>query len=192
MNIIKRHAHEFYPIMLDKSNFHSRPELSIRAVRSQILEYHKSSHRLVFLNELMLLTRLKYDEHLKDCKKLETCQFNKYCDDVLFFLNEEVEKINISIQPSDFNLEEKKQIQEFEVEVISHLKLLSLGQEIVYEDFIQEISELKEYLYLNKRNWMQLFSGKLLEMVAGGIIEEATAKSIVDFVKTEYSNIIST
>ncbi len=191
MNIIQRHAREFYPIMLDKSNFHSRPELSIRAVRSQILEYHKLSHKLVFLSELMFQTRIKYDEHLKECKKLENCQYNKYCDDILFFLNEEVEKINIIIQPNEFNLDDKTQIQEFEIEVIQKLKLLSLGQEIVYEDLINELSELKEYLYLNKRNWMQLFSGKLLDMVAGGIIEEVTAKSIVDFVKSEYSTILN-
>lgn len=190
MNIINRHADKFYPIMIEQSKFMTQPDLCIQEARFKIMDYHKYSQRVIFLERLIINARSSYDEHLKDCRKGEECNLNSFFEDLIFYLNEEVEENSKYITTTEFNTEERIQLDTFQNDVIAHLKTLSLGQEIIHEDLTNEIAEMKEYLYLNKRNWMQLFAGKLLEMVVGGVIEESTAKSILDFVKSEYSNLI--
>lgn len=191
MNIINRHADKFYPIMIEASKFMSQPELCIQETRSKLLDYHKYSHKVIFVERLIIDARNSYEEHLTICKKGPDCPQNTFYEDLIFYLNEEIEENVKSIEKTDFTNDERAFINKFQDEVLSHLKVLSLGNEILHEDLTKEISEMKEYLFLSKKSWLQLFSGKLLEMVVGGVIEESTAKVIFDFVKLEYSNLIS-
>lgn len=190
MNIINRHADQFYPLMIEESKYMTRSDLCIQEARSKILDYHKYSHKVIFLNRLVINTRKEYDEHLEICNSPDNCFRNRFFEDLIFFFNEEIEENTKYIDQTEFSSEDKKHVFTFEDNVIAHLKTINLGQEITYEDLTKELSELKEYLYMNKKNWLQLFSGKIVEMVAGGIIEEATAKTIVDFVKIEYKSIL--
>jgi hypothetical protein len=53
-------------------------------------------------------------------------------------------------------------------EVLNELKTIKLGNEIIWTDVMAELNELKSHLELSKRNWRQLLTGKLAEMVIGG------------------------
>ncbi|MDB0037920.1 hypothetical protein N9F08_01010 [bacterium] len=57
------------------------------------------------------------------------------------------------------------------------------GQQVMYDDLIQEIEELKKWYILGKKNWKALFGGKITEMVASGVIAEATAKPLIGFLQ---------
>jgi len=72
-------------------------------------------------------------------------------------------------------------------EVLENLSSLKAGQEVLFE----ELTELKSMYLLSKKNWRQLFIGKLNEMVASGIISEVVSKRIAEVVNPVFDNIIS-
>lgn len=59
---------------------------------------------------------------------------------------------------------------------------LKSGQEVIYIDILNEFEELRQYYNLPKKNWRQMFSGKLGEMVASGIVSETFSKRIVELI----------
>jgi hypothetical protein len=66
-------------------------------------------------------------------------------------------------------------------EIEKTLKKMNLIQESKFEEFKNELSEMK-YLYsLSKKNWWRLLSGKLNEMIISGIISETISKKIVEY-----------
>ena len=71
--------------------------------------------------------------------------------------------------------------------IVEDLKLLKLGQEVIYDDLLSELNELKEYDFLEKSSWKQLMLGKLTEMIAGGVISETVSKEIVNLVNMKFS-----
>jgi predicted transcriptional regulator len=62
------------------------------------------------------------------------------------------------------------------------LDVLKNGQEVIYTDVLNELGELRQYYNLPKKNWRQMFSGKLGEMVAGGVVSETLSKKIVELI----------
>lgn len=165
-----------------------RPTDVIQKVRGKIYDYHKAAHKVIFLNRIALKTKIEYDNHSSKCQT-PNCPADYFYQSVLFFLNEEIENASKSIEYTDFTQEEKERLLFIENTVNESLNKLQVGQEIIYDDLIDEVRELKELLHLSKKNWIQLFSGKLLEMVAGGVIEENTAKQITEYVGNVYNDI---
>lgn len=51
---------------------------------------------------------------------------------------------------------------------------------------MQEMQELKELYFLSKKTWMQIFTGKITEMVAGGVISETISKELVNSISKTY------
>ena len=65
-----------------------------------------------------------------------------------------------------------------------------MGQKITYDDLFKELQELKSFYYLNKKNWIEMFTGKLSGMIAGGMISETISKEIVEVIKEYYPDLI--
>jgi len=63
-------------------------------------------------------------------------------------------------------------------QILKDLEDLKTGQEILWTDLTEELNELKELYNLGKKNWRQIFMGKLLDMVAAGVISETVSKEI--------------
>jgi len=68
-------------------------------------------------------------------------------------------------------------------EILERVKTLELGQEVIYDDVCKELNEMKALLTLDKKNWKQLLVGKIMDMVASGIISETASKQIIEWVK---------
>lgn len=76
-------------------------------------------------------------------------------------------------------------------EVLKDLQTLKTGQEIIWTDFLKEIDELKELYSLPKKNWKQLFIGKVVEMVTSGVISETVSKSIVEAIQPNIGKLLN-
>jgi hypothetical protein len=88
------------------------------------------------------------------------------------FVNLVVEVLEESKTDNLDNYFSKKEVKETEDKIdkiIEELVKLSLGQEVIYE----ELQDLKEQLkVLNKKNWLQLLKGKLVDIgIAEGSLE---------------------
>lgn len=191
MNLLERHADQLYKELFDPSNFYTRPDLSINLIRSKLIGYHKFSHRAIILERIRLLAKIEFTEHEKTCKLLTSCSRHNFFQDLVYFINEEIENNSIHISDNEFSNEERILMNQFNENVTLHLRSLSIGQEIIYEDLYRHLDEIKSHMYLSKDNWVQLLSGKLLEMVTGGVIEEMTANSIIKFANQHISNLIT-
>jgi len=187
MNIIQKQATEFIKFkMRDHRNYKD----FIDDVRSELWEYKKDPYKIEFVEKLIKEAKIRYDEHMLVCTNKNSCRTNKFYENTLFFLQEELEELEENLTPESFNKIEKETINETLQIILDDLNKLKLGQEITYNDLSDEFEELKDLYYLDKKNWLQLFQGKVSEMVAGGVISETVSKSIVKILFENYEKLI--
>ncbi len=191
MNLIQKQAEDFYNF-----TFHEREKtkIFIEGIRNELFEYRKDSHKLEFIDIILKLLKLGYDEHLKSCqykKDRLKCDINKNFENKLFFVQNEKDEIIERLDSSEFSIPERNTTNESLSGIIADLNKIKLGQELTYNDLYNELQELKDYYFLNKKHWTQLFIGRISEMVAGGVISETVSKEIVKTVLANYQGLIN-
>ena len=184
MNLIQRQAEDF---LLYNLNEYGKHKEFVSNVKSELWEYNKTAHKVQFIELIILRLKKGYDEHLSTCKN--ECDVKKFYENSLFFLQEELEELESNIETQDFNRTDKTQLTVVLNKIIEDLNTLKLGQQISYDDFALEFEELKDMLFLDKKNWSQLFIGKLTEMIASGVISETISKEITETIKSNYPNL---
>lgn len=191
MNLIQEQTVDFFKWQFDE---HARYEDFIQKVRSQLYEYRKDTHKLEFIDHLMTLLKVDYDKHLTVCnypKEKGKCPTNKNYENTLFFVQNERDAILENLTSEDFKPKERADINESLQKIIADLDKIKLGQEITYDDLTEELNDLKEFYYLNKKHWSQMLIGRLTEMVASGVISETISKDIVETVAKHYDGLIN-
>jgi predicted transcriptional regulator len=73
---------------------------------------------------------------------------------------------------SGFTEQEKKEMNAKIDKILDEVEKIQTGNEIIWTNMKEDLEELKGMYYLNKKNWRQLMTGKLSEMVASGIVSE--------------------
>jgi hypothetical protein len=184
MNLIQRQAKDFLHDHLYEYGKHKE---FVAKVKSESWEYNKTSHKIQFLEQIILGLKKGFDEHLSTCRN--ECDVKKFYENSLFFLQEELEELESNIETQDFNRTDKTQLIDTLNKILEDLNMLKLGQQISYDDFALEFEELKDMLFLDKKNWSQLFIGKLTEMIASGVISETISKEITETIKSNYPNL---
>ena len=192
MNIIQRHADEFFRLQ-GAIRFNKKCKVIIDDVRLALYDYNKDSYKIQFLDRLKYLYKDSYDQHLIGCtaKIKSDCPTNQIHEDILFFLQEELEIYDNSLDHEEFSLKDKELANEAFEKLLYEINLLKLGQEITYEDLSNEIEDLKNFYFLNKKNWTEMFIGKLSQMVVSGIIGETVSKEIINFIQDNYPKLIT-
>ena len=191
MNIIQQQATDWMRFRFDPAGEYKE---FIDNARSQLYEYRKPSHKLEFVDEIMRILKVQYDEHLKVCphpNDSSKCYFNKNFENALFFLQNERDDILDNLPASDFSIQDRNIVNENFKNILDDLKLIQVGQEITYDDLKKELDELKEFYFLNKKHWSQLLIGRLSEMVASGVISETISKDIVEAVTKNYESLFN-
>ena len=192
MNIIQRHADEFFKTRGYIKTSRNGKDI-IDDVRSTLYDYKKTSYKIQFVERLIYLYKDSYDKHLLTCNATDKseCPSNRFHEDILFFLQEELEEFETILDNNEFSQSEKQLYDEKLEKILYEINLLKLGQEITFEDFKTEFEELKDYYFLNKKNWSEMFIGKMTQMVASGIIGETVSKEIVNFLKENYTSFLT-
>jgi hypothetical protein len=189
MNLIQEQAKEFL-----SRNFTEGDDAKefVQSVRSELLEYRKVSHQLVFIDEILVRIKRKADAHSEVCtySGKGKCPKNFSFENILFFLQNERDELIELIPVTDYTPFERDQISNSLQQILSELQTVKDGQEITYDDLSNAINELKENYFLGKKTFTQLMTGKLAEMVASGVIGETVSKEIVQVVSRHYSELI--
>jgi hypothetical protein len=188
MNIIQNQADVFIRRKLKVARGHKN---LISDLRSELFEYRKAIHKIEFVERVIQKAKIDYDNHLKVCQKGPTCSNNIFYENTLFFLQEELDELEDSLPPEDFKKFERELLNTTLQTILDDLNEIKLGQQLTYNDLSDEFDELKDLYYLNKKNWMQLFNGKITEMVAGGVISETLSKDIVRILAENYDKLIA-
>lgn len=98
----------------------------------------------------------------------------------------EGEETDLAYQPKDkFSSDESRTLKAKINELGDRLSRIEVGQQITYDDLIQELEELKKLLdVLGKKNWLQILKGKLVD--AGfGVIADQVSELIIEIFKEE-------
>lgn len=189
MNIIQKQADVFIKRQMNDGSDYKE---FIEKVRSNLWEYKKTAYKIEFVERVIQCAKIAYDEHLIVCKNKDNdkCRINSYYENSLFFLQEELEELEGQISPEDFTRSQKTNTNQALQKIIDDLNEIKLGQQIIYDDLNTEFEEMKDLYYLNKKNWTQLFTGKLSEMIASGVISETISKNIINVIKDNYQELI--
>jgi hypothetical protein len=177
MNLISKQAEKFSLYNLDSNKSYQE---FIKLVNQELLQYSQFSHKVQFIETLMCEVRKEYEEHLPDCTSKDDCDQNFYFESIIFFLNEIRTIQNKNLTEREFKEVDIIRYRTGIDEILNKLNELQLCQQFTYDDFSDQFEELKSYFFLNKKSWNQMLAGKLLEMVAGGVISETVSKQIVE------------
>lgn len=188
MNIIEKQADDFVKYHMSD---HGDYKEFIDKVRLQLYEYKKAIYKIEFVEYIISKAKIAFDDHLPICTSKNNCAVNKYYENTLFFLQEELEELESELNPEDFSRDEKTSLNQTLQKIVEDLNTIKLGQQITYDDVKDEFEELKALYYLNKKTWVQLFTGKLSELVAGGVISETISKDLAEIIKNSYKELIS-
>ncbi len=132
MNLIQDQATHFYEW---KSNEYGNYQEFITEVRTQLHEYRKDAHKLEFLDYLMTLLKRDFDKHLIDCphkNEKDVCGVNKYYENSLFFIQNERDEIIEYLPKTEFNLQERYEINDSLQKILEDLNKIKIGQEFTY------------------------------------------------------------
>jgi hypothetical protein len=189
MNIVKRHANDF---LRHQSSIHN-PREFIEEVETRLWDYNKDSHKVIFLDQLLNRFRIDLDKHTEKCtyKLKGSCPKEIKYEDVLFFLQNKLDEIEETLDPLELSREDRFNLSETLNKILIDINLLRLGQEITYEDLSQEFIELRENMHLSRKNWRELFVGKISDMVASGIVSETISKNVIKLVSENIGKIAS-
>jgi len=185
MNLIQKQAETF---IRHHEDYQYNYKKFVNDIRSELYEYKKDIYKIEFIGYIINLLKIDYDKHLKVCTviKKEDCHNNIFFENSLFFLQEEIEGLESSLEPIEFRRIERDQLSTAINHMMAELEKIKFGQQITYDDLSDQLIELKDYYFLNKRNWIQLFLGKLTEMTAGGMISETLSKDLINIIEEHY------
>ncbi len=179
MNLIERQAEEFSQRNLE---YDSYQEFN-KSIKYELYEYSQVSHKIQFLETVMFKAKEEYNRHLSVCKALDTCPTNFYYESIIFFMNEIRRDLSKELTKDEFNESDVLRYKTGIDEILMKLNNLEIGQQLTYDDFKDEFEEMKSLFYMPKKSWKQMLAGKLVEMVASGVISETVSKSIVESFK---------
>lgn len=162
----------------------------INKVKYGANEIHSKFDKIKFLNIHLDLVNEKYDKHLLVCKNPEICQDNIDYESIAYFLRQELEGLDVIINEDTFTIEEKNKGDERLDQILKELQELKLGHQIIYDDLLSEINELRGLYYLGKRKWYQMLVGKFVDMAVSGVVSETISKQIIESIKPDFTNLI--
>lgn len=194
MEFVEFQANEIYEeVTLDGLNY----QKTLNHVREQADNFDVRG-KIEVLEKIRDKFQGAYDEHLKECteENPNECGTNKKYMKILYFLNQDITSKQQALATtvpegkSDFTAKERAEADDRIDQILQELNELKTGQEIIWTDLTNELNELKEMYYLNKKHWRQLFVGKLAEMVGAGIVSETISKKIADTINPLYNQLL--
>lgn len=189
MNIIEKKAQDMAEIRIGKNRI-GNPRKLIDEIHNDLYDVDNETDKLKYLTIVLEANDFAYQEHLKDCTNKESCGINREHEEVNYFLQQELNRIGVKINDDSFSREEKEIFTEYLNKILSELKELKDGQQIIYDDLNEEIEELKKWFLLGKKNWRQLVVGKFGEMVASGIVSAGISETILNEIKKDLPMLI--
>jgi hypothetical protein len=182
MEIVKRQANRF----IDQELMTSTDQVLIDNLKHELSKYLKTTDKVVFIEECLIKIKEEKDEHLKKCTNPKNCPEVDSYNNMLFFAEQELEKNgidnrNLISRNESITIGTKIDDLILELRTLQNdIERLKAGQQIIYDEFIEQFENLKKQTYLDKKTWRQVFLGKLFEMTMSGIISESLSKKIVD------------
>jgi hypothetical protein len=163
----------------------------VNDLENQLYKYNREHDRLKYLSIVSQYIQEVLENHEKECKTPNCKTSNKY-KEAAFFINQMLEEYGIGINYGQvFTAEERDENNRKLDDLLLEIEKLRMGQEIIYDDLIKEIEELKNLYFIGKKNWYQILAGKSLEMVASGVVSETVSKKLISIAGETFNKLIN-
>jgi hypothetical protein len=189
MSLVEEMAKEFVDYKYDSCE---TPQDFIDLLRSELYRHSSDKNKIDFISKVKNEIRLKYDIHYNDCPNKESCSELKEFNRNIYFLDGLLSEYGINLNNEDnFTENEIRDYSNKLDRIIKDLDEIKKGQGVIYNDLYDEIEELKNLYFLGKKNWKQLLAGKIIDMVAGGIIGETISKELINLTGIITTNLLN-
>ena len=173
--IINRKATEFSNYRLRGVNYDVKK--TIDYLQTELWELNKTEDRVQFVGFIIRRIIEDVSDHVKICKQPH-CQVEPNSQKILYFLYGKLEEYGLPVFTEDFSIEEIRANNSTINQINSKLEEIKIGENIIYDDILEKIAELKSDLEslkgvypLGKKKWYQL---------AGGMIASKTGDKAMD------------
>lgn len=113
----------------------------------------------------------------------ERCSFHLSLEEIQYVLSNALIDLGVKLNEDTLTYEEKDKYADAIDKLMTEIQTLKDGQEIIYTDLKQELEEIKEYMYLGKKKFTYMLTGKMFEMVASGVVSETISKGFLNELK---------
>jgi hypothetical protein len=165
----------------------------INAAQTELINNNDRLDKIKFLNIVLEANTAQYERHKSGptgCTSL-TCGPSKAHTLISYRLGQELTSLGVTIDEDTFTVEEKRIADEKLQEILDGIKTIKNGQQIIYDELVKQINDLKDLQYLGKKKWYRQFAGTLVEMVANNVVDEAIVKPILGNLKNFATNLLS-
>lgn len=137
-----------------------------------MLNYKKNICCIVFLERLQELVKTNQERHLQFCADTDhtECRFNKFYKVVLFYLKNELDYQERNLPFVYFKRNERRELDRNIEEMVNLIPALKTSDRGNFMKLKLELNEMKSYYFLDKKNWRQLFLGKVMVLEHSQII----------------------
>lgn len=187
MNIIEEEAEDFHFRFYNNGLINNIENLK-DILESKLFQFKRDRDKLDFLK---ILREKSFEEKLEHMKNCSGCDFEKERNCGIFVIDQEIESINeyysyITKSEDEFSPKEESEVHNKLNDILEKLNKQGLGQEIIFN----EIEELKYHFNLGKKNWFQLFKGKLIDLSIEKVLDETVIKELYNYVAENFDQAI--
>lgn len=153
-----------------------------------ILNYKKNIYSIVFLERLKVLVKDNQDRHIQFCDSTEhnECRFSKFYKVVLFYLQNELDYQEKDLPFSYFKKSERRLLDHDIEEMVNLLPVLKQVNKGNYMKLKLELNEMKSYYFLDKKNWKQLFLGKVMVLQNTHVISPEQSATLIEKIEQRF------
>lgn len=153
-----------------------------------MLNYKRNIHCIVFLERLQELVKASQDRHLQYCVSRDDneCRFVRFYKVILFYLRNELDYQEKDLPFTYFRKNERRLLDHDIEEMVNLLPALKTGDRGNFMKLKLELNEMKSYYFLDKKNWKQLFLGKLIVLENSHIITHEQCATLLEKIEERF------
>ncbi len=154
-----------------------------------MLNYKKNMYCIVFLERLQELVKASHDRHLLFCADTEhaECRFNKFYKVVLFYLKNELDYQERDLPFVYFKRSERRELDRNIEDMVNLIPSLKTSDRSNFMKLKLELNEMKSYYFLDKKNWKQLFLGKVMVLEHSRIITPDQSHTLLKRIEERFA-----
>ena len=187
MNVVEKESHNFYRTFYSIVNRNGL-ESSKDMLTTKLYNFNRDRDKLDFLKILRSKSLVGKEAHMKTC---QGCDYEEAVDTGVFAIDDEIDEINrfYTFEAKDknkFSVEEETNLHTKLNKIIEELELRGYAQQIIFD----EIEELKSHFNLGKKNWLQLFKGKLSDLISKKILDKTIVTGVYNMLSDGFEETI--
>ncbi len=160
----------------------------IEQCRKAMLNYKKNIHCIVFLERLQELVKANQERHQQFCADTDhtDCRFNKFYKVVLFYLKNELDYQERDLPFVYFKRNERRELDQNIEEMVNLIPALKTSDRSNFMKLKLELNEMKSYYFLDKKNWRQLFLGKVMVLENSRILTPDQSSALLKKIEERF------